>query len=167
MIEQTFLDEGGIVEEFELDTHSLRILRALQADGRRALQDIAADIGLSTTPCWRRLKALEERGYIRRYTALLDRERLGYALCVFAQVTLQRTTRNAVKEFETAMQACREVVECYSATGDADYVIKVLVRDTKHYDQFLMERIFSVPAVAHIRSSITLREVKNDSAVPV
>lgn len=167
MIEQSFLEEGGFVEDFELDNYSLRILRALQANGRRALQDIAADIGLSTTPCWRRLKALEERGYIRRYTALLDRERLGLKLCVFAHVTLQRATRNAVKEFEAAMLACREVVECYSATGDADYVIKVLVRDTKRYDEFLKERIFCLPAVAHIRSSITLHEVKNDSAVPV
>lgn len=167
MIEQSFLAEVGFVEKFELDNFSLRILRALQVDGRRALQDIATDIGLSTTPCWRRLKALEERGYIRRYTALLDRERLGLKLCVFAHVTLQRATRNAVKEFEAAMLGCREVVECYSSTGDADYVIKVLVRDTKSYDQFLKDHIFSLPAVAHIRSSIALHEVKNDSAVPI
>ncbi len=151
----------------ELDTASLRILRAVQADGRRALQDIAADVGLSITPCWRRLKMLEERGYIRRYTALLDRARLGLGLCVFAQITLQRTTRNAVKEFEAAMLACREVVECYSATGDADYVIKVLVRDTEAYDRFLKERIFTLPAVAQIRSSIALSEVKDDSALPI
>ena len=155
------------MENFSLDPPSLRILRALQSDGRRGVQDIALEIGLSTTPCWRRLKALETQGYIRRYTALLDRERLGFALCVFAHVTLARTTKNAVKEFETAMLACREVVECYSATGDADYVIKVLVRDTRSYDQFLKERIFSLPAVAHIRSSITLHEVKNDSALPL
>ncbi len=155
------------MERNDLDEASLRILRALQADGRQTLQEIATAVGLSPTPCWRRLKAMEAQGIIRRYTALLDREQLGFDLCAFAHITLQRASKNAVEEFETAMRACPEVVECFSATGDADYVIKVLARDAKAYYAFLQERIFSLPSVANIRSSITLHEVKYQTAIPL
>jgi DNA-binding Lrp family transcriptional regulator len=155
------------MEKKSLDKASVRILKALQADGRRTLQDLANLVGLSSTPCWRRLKALEEEGIIERYTVVLDREKLGLDLCAFAHVSLQRASKNAVTEFEAAMRACPEVVECFVVTGDADYVIKVLAKDAKAYHAFLQERIFSLPSVAGIRSTIALHEVKSQGALPL
>jgi Lrp/AsnC family leucine-responsive transcriptional regulator len=151
----------------DLDDASRRILAALQADGRRTLQDVAERAGLSPTPCWRRMKAMEEAGIIRRYVATLDREKLGLGLCVFAHVTLQRNATNTAANFEQAMRDCPEVLECYAVTGDADYIIKVVASDPKDYQAFLEAKIFRTPFIAQIRSSIALKEVKDETALPL
>ena len=151
----------------DLDDASRRILAALQADGRQTLQDVADRIGLSPTPCWRRIKAMEEAGLIRGYVATLDREKLGLDLCVFAHVTLRRNAENTAAHFEEAMRACPEVLECYAVTGDADYIIKVVARDPKDYQAFLEAKIFRWPVVAQIRSNIALKEVKDGTSLPL
>jgi len=153
--------------ELALDDASRRILAALQADGRQTLQEVAARSGLSPTPCWRRIKAMEEAGVIRRYVATLDREKLGLGLCVFAHVTLQRHAENTAANFEQAMRACPEVLQCYAVTGDADYIIKVVARDPKDYQAFLEAKIFRWPFIAQIRSNIALKEVKDETAMPL
>jgi Lrp/AsnC family leucine-responsive transcriptional regulator len=144
-----------------------RILGVLQADGRRTLQEVADRVGLSPTPCWRRMRAMEQAGVIRGYVATLDREKLGLDLCVFAHVTLQRNAENSATHFEEAMRACPEVLECYAVTGDADYIVKVVARDPKDYQAFLEAKIFRWPVVAQIRSNIALKEVKDVTALPL
>jgi DNA-binding Lrp family transcriptional regulator len=155
------------MEQIVLDRTSRKILRELQRDSRQTVQELAGKVGLSSSPCWRRVKELEAAGVVRRYTALVEREKIGLAVCVLAQVSLLRQTQGAGEQFEAAMQACAEVIECYSLTGDADYVIKVLVPDMKAYDAFLQRVMFKIKGVANIRSMVVLREVKYETALPV
>jgi len=150
-----------------LDRISRNLLRALQADSRLTLQELAERVGLSPTPCWRRIKALEQSGILRRYTVLLDRHQLELGFCALATVSLTRHVADSVERFEAAMQRAAEVVECYRVTGDGDYAIKVLVADARAYDLFLHEKIFKLGVVASMRSNIALREVKYETALPV
>jgi DNA-binding Lrp family transcriptional regulator len=143
------------------------ILRALQADSRQSAQQLADKVGLSATPVWRRVKELEESGVIRRHVALADREKLGLAICVLANVSLERHSEGAVEQFERLVAISPEIIECHAITGEADYVIKVVAPDMKAYDQFLQATIFKVPGVASVRSNVVLREVKYETALPV
>ena len=149
------------------DEYSRRILVELQRDARQSLQQLAAAVGLSVTPCWKRLKAMEESGVIRNYTIWVDRERVGLSNCVLAEVNLTRHSETVVDEFEAAVKACPAIVECYSTTGQADYLIKVLTPDIRAYDDFLHNIVFRLPGVTGIRSSIVLREVKSGAPLPI
>jgi DNA-binding Lrp family transcriptional regulator len=131
------------------------------------LQELADRIGMSTSPVWRRLKALQESGHIRQFTALLDPERVGVPECVFAHVTLSKHDRAGIEAFERSVSRRPEVLECYSTTGDADYLLRVCVADTKSYERFLQEAIFSQAAIQHVKSNFTLREVKYTTALPL
>ncbi len=104
---------------------------------------------------------------IRRHVALVDREKLGLSICVLANVSLVRHSEGAVEQFERLVAASREIIECHATTGEADYVIKVVVADMKAYDQFLQQQVFKVPGVASVRSNVVLREVKYETALPV
>lgn len=150
-----------------LDEPERRILTVLQQDGRLSMQELADRIGLSVSPTWRRVRALEERGVIQRYAALLDPERVGLPECVVAQVTLDRQQRADAEAFERVMLARPEVLECFAMTGDADYLIRVAIRDTRAYERFLQEAIFALPFVRNVRSSFALRAVKLTTALPV
>lgn len=144
-----------------------RILAELQRDARQSVQELSARVGLSSTPCWRRLKEIEKAGLIRRHTVLLDREAIGLKECLLAHVTLARHVGTAVDEFERAVLAHPEVIECYSTTGDADYILKVVVPDMKAYDSFLHKQIFAIAGVANVRTAVVLREVKYDTVLPI
>ncbi|MEZ5626647.1 MAG: Lrp/AsnC family transcriptional regulator [Rhodocyclaceae bacterium] len=144
-----------------------RILAELQRDARQSVQELSARVGLSSTPCWRRLKEIEKAGLIRRHTVLLDREAIGLKECLLAHVTLARHVGTAVDEFERAVLAHPEVIECYSTTGDADYILKVVVPDMKAYDNFLHKQIFAIAGVANVRTAVVLREVKYDTVLPI
>ncbi|PLZ02405.1 AsnC family transcriptional regulator [Burkholderia sp. WAC0059] len=150
-----------------LDTFSQKILRLLQLDARRSVQEISDQVGLSSTPCWRRIKDMEQSGVIQRYTALLDREKLGLNVCALAQVRLARHIEGGVAQFEREIAALPEVTECYSTTGEADYVLKIVATDIKAYDAFLQARIFPIPAVTHVHTSVVLREIKFDTQLPL
>ncbi len=149
------------------DRTTRQILEALQVDGRQSIQQLAELVGLSATPVWRRIKELEASGVIRRHVALADREKLGLNVCVMANVSLVRHSEGAVEQFERLVLASREIIECQAITGEADYVIKVVVADMKAYDQFLQSQIFKMPGVASVRSNVVLREVKYETALPV
>ncbi|GJD47323.1 DNA-binding transcriptional activator DecR [Methylobacterium crusticola] len=149
-----------------LDRFERAILDALQDDARLSVQDLSQRIGLSTSPTWRRLKALEERGVIRGYVALADPAALGFGQCVFAHVTLIKHDRDGVADFERSISRRPEVLECFSTTGQADYLLRVVVRDAQHYERFLQEAVFSCPAVQQIHSNFALREVKFSVKVP-
>src|SRR4051794_19926996 len=111
----------------DLDRHDLLLLTELQRDSRQTVQQLATAAGLSSTPCWKRVKEMEASGVIRGYTALVDREMVGLALCVLAEVNLTRHNEDDVRRFEREVAACPQIVSCYATTGQADYVIKVLV----------------------------------------
>ena len=151
----------------KLDRYDRLLLAELQRDSRQTVQQLATAVGLSSTPCWKRVKELEASGVIRRYTALVDRDKVGLSLCVLAELNLTRHSEEDVREFERAVADCPQIVSCYATTGQADYVIKVLVPDIKHYEAFLHETAFKLPGVTHVRSSVVLKEVKAETRLPV
>ena len=150
-----------------IDRVARRIAAALQRDGRQSAQQLADTVGLSATPVWRRVKELEASGVIRGYVALLDREKLGLSICVLAHVTLVRHSEGAVEQFEAMAKSSPEIMECHSTTGEGDYLIKVVAPDMKAYDRFLQDKVFKTAGVANVRSSVVLREVKYETALPV
>lgn len=155
------------MENIAFDRATKLILQELQQDGRQSTQALADKVGLSATPVWRRIKELEDSGVIRRHVALVDREKLGLNICVLANVSLVRHSEGAVEQFERLARDSREIIECQAITGEADYVIKVVVPDMKAYDAFLQARIFKLPGVASVRSNVVLREVKYETALPI
>ena len=134
-----------------------RILAELQADGRLTNQELAERVGVSPSPCWRRVKELEEQGVIRRYAALLDPEKAGVPECVFTLINLEMHNRESLAAFERAVKDRPEIVECYAITGDADFLLKIHVPNIKAYDRLLNEVIFRVPGVRHVKSRSGVR----------
>jgi Lrp/AsnC family transcriptional regulator, leucine-responsive regulatory protein len=155
------------VDSILLDAHSLKILFELQRDGRQTVQQISEAVGLSPTPCWKRIKDMEAAGVIRGYTAVVDREKVGLHVAAVAEVNLDRHSESQVQRFEETVAASPQIIRCVSATGPADYILTVLVSDMKHYERFLHETLFSLPGVTHVRSSIVLREIKSDVPLPI
>lgn len=155
-----------MTEKEDVDVYSKKILEALQQDSRLSVQQLSERVGLSPTPCWKRIKDLEARGVISGYTVRLDRKRLGLTLMV-AEVNLNQHTRETVSAFEAAVAASPHILRCYSTTGQADFLLTLLVQDIDQYEQILMGQIFKLPGVAHVRSSVVLREVKSDGVWPM
>lgn len=150
-----------------LDQRDVAILAELQRDSRQSVAQLAQNVGLSATPCWKRVKELEASGVIRGYGAVIDREQVGLSLCVLAEVNLSKHSEETVRQFERAVAACDQIVSCYSTTGQADYVMKMLVEDIKTYEAFLHDTAFRLPGVTHIRSSVVLKEVKEQTRLPI
>ena len=151
----------------QLDRHDVLLLAELQRDSRQTVQQLATAVGLSATPAWKRVKEMEGAGIIRGYTALVDREKVGLSLCVLAEVNLTRHNEDDVRRFEQAVAETPQIVSCYATTGQADYVLKVLVPDIKSYEAFLHETAFKLPGVTHVRSSVVLKEVKAETRLPL
>ncbi len=151
----------------DLDAIDRRILTELQADARISNAALAEAVGLSPSPCLRRVRALEAAGVIRRYAALLEPAEVGLPISVFVQVTLERQIDRALETFETAIQDRPEVMECYLMTGDADYLLRVVVSDLTAYERFLKEHLTRVSGVASIKSSFALNQVKYSTALPL
>ncbi|WP_372662753.1 Lrp/AsnC family transcriptional regulator [Hydrogenophaga sp.] len=150
----------------ELDRQDFLLLTELQRDARQSIQQLATATGMSSTPCWKRVRDMEAAQIIRGYTALVDREKVGLGLCVIAELNLSHHNEEDVRQLENAFAACPEIVSCYSTTGQADYVIKVLVPDIQAYERFLHQTLFKLPGVAHVRSSVALKEVKSETRLP-
>lgn len=150
-----------------MDRFSLQLLAELQRDARQTVQQLADAVGLSPTPVWRRIKEMEASGVIRGYTAVVDRERVGLGLHVVVEANLSEHTEELVRRFERAVAASPQIVRCVSTTGQADYILTVLIADIKAYEQFQHDTLFRLPGVTHVRSSIVLKEVKHDTRLPV
>jgi DNA-binding Lrp family transcriptional regulator len=150
-----------------MDRFSLQLLAELQRDARQTVQQLADAVGLSPTPVWRRIKEMEASGVIRGYTAVVDRERVGLGLHVVVEANLSEHTEELVRRFERAVAASPQIVRCVSTTGQADYILTVLIADIKAYEQFLHDTIFKLPGITHVRSSIVLKEVKQEARLPV
>lgn len=148
----------------ELDHIDRRILTALQAEGRLPMVDLAERVGLSPTPCQRRVKRLEEEGVIDRYAALVSPPALGLALQAMVQVTLEDHSEKTVEAFEAAIRARPEVVACYAMTGDMDFLLHVLAADLAQFSEFAMKALLRMPGVRGTRSSFIMQAVKSDLA---
>jgi DNA-binding Lrp family transcriptional regulator len=143
-----------------------RILVALQNDSRITMQDLAARVGLSTSACWRRVKALEESGVIERYAVILNTRKAGFGLSAMVHVSLARHEQSNVEKFVREVRQHPEVLECYATSGEADFHLRVVVEDIDAYNAFLDSFIFKVPGVSQVRSNIVLKEIKTDTALP-
>ncbi|MDX9995006.1 MAG: Lrp/AsnC family transcriptional regulator [Rhodocyclaceae bacterium] len=151
-----------------IDRYDQQILQVLQEDGRISNQDLADRIGLSPSPCLRRVRALEEAGIIAGYRALLDARKLGLTLTALIHISMDRHTPERFENFESEIGAIPEIVECLLITGqDADYQLKVVVRDMDAYQELLLNRITRIPGVTGVHSSFVLRRVVDRTALPV
>lgn len=150
-----------------LDRIDRRILSTLQQDGRLPNNELAERVGLSPSPCLRRVKALEDAGVIARYVALVDPASVDLPVNIFVSVSLERQVEARLDGFEAAVMARPEVLECYLMTGDADYLLRVVVPDLASYERFLKEHLTRIPGVANIRSSFALKQVRYRTALPL
>lgn len=150
-----------------MDTIDRRILSELQDNADLSMQELGDRIGLSHTPCWRRVKRLEERGIVKRRVALLDAEQLDLAVNVFVNVSLRRHQENALNRFETAVQDVPEVVECYSVSGETDFLLRVVVADVTAYERLVKATLVHLPEVGNLTSTFALRQVKYTTALPL
>jgi Lrp/AsnC family leucine-responsive transcriptional regulator len=152
----------------KLDRYDRRILEILQEEGRISNQDLADRIGLSPSPCLRRVRALEEARIIAGYRALLDAQKLGFNLIALISISMDRHTPERFARFEAAIEAIPEVLECLLITGrDADYQLKVLVRDMDGYQDLLLNRITRIEGVSGVHSSFVLRRVVDRTRLPI
>jgi Lrp/AsnC family leucine-responsive transcriptional regulator len=152
----------------QIDRYDRQILAILQADGRISNQDLADRIGLSPSPCLRRVRTLEESGLIAGYRAQLDAKKLGLTLMALIHISMDQHTPERFANFETQIAEIPEVLECLLITGqDADYQLKVVVRDMDGYQELLLNRITRIPGVTGVHSSFVLRKVVDRGALPV
>jgi Lrp/AsnC family leucine-responsive transcriptional regulator len=151
----------------ELDPIDRRIIAALQSDGRMTAQELADRVGLSASPCARRVRLLEERGVITGYTAVIDQDLVDLPISVFASIKLERQREEELERFNTAISRWPEVVDCYLMTGQRDYLLRIVVRDLHAYDRFLKEKLTRLDGVASIESSFALSQIKRSNQLPI
>ena len=157
-------------EEFlseQLDAVDAKILDLIQHDAGLSVAEIAERVGLSSSPCWRRIKRLEDAGVIQRRVTILDREKLGLGFEVYCTVKLSLPTKENLETFEHAVAKWAEVVQCATVTGAADYEMRIVTRDMHAFYEFLRDKILSLGLVSNIESRIVIRGVKNSTAVPL
>lgn len=152
----------------QLDKTDLAILRLVQGYGRLSNQELAEKVGLSPSPCSRRVKALEEAGVISGYATILSAEHFNLSLTAYVQVRLEKHTKEILRSFETVITSYDEVQECCLLTGsEADYQLKVLVKDMNQFKLFLLDKLTIHPHIAGVQSSFVLKQVKNITSIPL
>jgi DNA-binding Lrp family transcriptional regulator len=151
----------------QLDAVDAKILDLIQHDAGLSVAEIAERVGLSSSPCWRRIKRLEDSGVIQRRVTILDREKLGLGFEVYCTVKLSLPTKENLDQFEQAVVRWPEVVQCATVTGAADYELRIVTRDMHAFDDFLRDKILSLGLVSNIESRIVIRGVKNSTAAPL
>jgi DNA-binding Lrp family transcriptional regulator len=155
------------MRHLKLDAIDLHILSSLQEDGRMTNVDLARRVGISAPPCLRRVRALEEAGYVRGYHAELNAEALGYGIAVFAMVGLSSQAESDLKAFEERMAALPLVRECYMLNGEIDFMLKIVARDLAEFQTFLTSELTPAPNVASVKTALTIRNSKRLSGVPI
>lgn len=156
---------GG--DYMDIDAKDRQILRALQKDGRLTNLDLAAQVNLSPSPCLRRVRLLEEAGVIAGYAALVDPRLVGLKITAFIRITLARHDREAVSRFEARVQDIDEVLDCHLLTGEADYLLRVVVPDLDAYEGFVRNRLHDIQGIASITTNLVYGTVKSSRALPV
>jgi Lrp/AsnC family transcriptional regulator len=150
-----------------LDSFDIKILRELQQNAEISMQDLGEKVGLSHTPCWRRVKRLESDGVIRKRVTLLDARALHLSVNVFVHVTLKNHQENGLTLFEEAVQDIAEIVECYTVSGDRDFLLRVVVADVDAYEHLLKHILINLPGVDNLSSTFALRQVKYTTEYPL
>lgn len=150
-----------------LDPFERRILALLQADSDRSTAEIAAAVGLSEAPCWRRIQKLKKEGYIRREVCLVDRQKVGLPLQIFLQIKLDAVGRANITGFSERMQEFPEVVECFLVMGNFDFLLKVVARTMADYESFFFDRLSGVAGIKDASSIVTMSEVKFTTSLPI
>ena len=151
----------------EIDRIDRGILDALQRDGSLSAADVASQVGLSTTTCWRRIQQLERSGVIKQRVALLDRSKLGLDVIVFVQVRLSTQGRDAIAQFDQAIRDRPEVLDCYTLTGEWDFCLRIVAHDMKEYESFFLDHLSKIPNVQSVNSSIAVTVVKESTVLPL
>ena len=165
---QALAERNPEPKDMELDRYDRHILEVLQADGRLSNQELADRIGLSPSPCLRRVRTLEESGLITGYRALVDAKKLGLSLMALLHISMDKHTPERFANFEKKVAAQPEVLECLLITGqEADYQLKVIIRDMDAYQELLLNRITRIEGVTGVHTSFVLRRVLDKTAVPV
>ena len=149
-----------------LETKDQHLLAELQRDSRLTTQELADKVGMSTSACWRRVKALESDGIISRYAVIVDAKKAGFGLSSMVHVSLARHEQKHVDHFVREVSRHPEVLECFATSGEADFHLRVVVEDIDAYNVFLDNFIFKLPGVSQVRSNIVLKEIKADTALP-
>jgi DNA-binding Lrp family transcriptional regulator len=161
------INEGEAMNSGAIDGLDRKILEALQADGRASNVELAAQVHLSAPQCFRRVRALEERGVIRGYRAQVDPQALGLGVMAYVSLNIDGGQFGRVREVEADIRAFPQILECHTVSGDSDYLLKVVAQDLKSLSQFLTDRLMQVPGVDDVRSMICMEEVKAPSPLPV
>jgi len=151
----------------ELDRTDLKILDALQADGRLTNAELAEKVGLSLSPCWRRLKRLEDSGVIESYKAVLNRRALGLGVTAFVRVDIERHTPAMERKFEDAIADLDEIVSCHVISGEGAFMLVVMSDSLESFSKFALDTLMALPGVKDTRTSFSLKEVKSSSALPL
>jgi len=151
----------------ELSVFDIKILDQLQKDASLSTVELAEVVGLSQSPCWRRLQRLKDEGYIKRQVAILDREKLGYGLHIFAFLKVNRLSNKERESFKTKVESTPEILECYTIFGEMDLLMKIQAKSMTWYQQFMMEFIMNLPGVENVNSIATLGEIKATTAIPI
>lgn len=150
-----------------IDKYDRAILKALQKNAEYSMNELGDLVGLSHTPCWRRVKRLEQDGYINAKVTLLNAEKISLGVTVHAYIIIQSHDENSLNAFESAVQDVEQIVECYSTSGDKDYVLRVVTKNVAEYEQLLKKTIVHLPNVASVNSTFALKQVKYTTQLPI
>ena len=153
--------------DVKLTPVDVKILSLLQQDASLTAAEIGERINLSTSPCWRRISRLEKAGLIEKKVALLNAEKLGMDLVVFSRISLSKNDELSLEAFEDQVRQFPEIVECYTVTGSADYFLKIITRDIKHYEVFMRRQLLQVPLVSNINSNVAVTQIKYTTSLPL
>jgi len=155
------------VPEFKLDDIDRKIIGAVQADGKITVNELAERVGLSASPCARRVRLLEQAGVIKGYSAVIDQKKVGLPISAFASIKLERQREEDLDRFSRAVARWPEVVDCYLMTGQRDYLMRIVARDLEAYEQFLKDKLTRLDGVASIETSFALKQVKRSEVLPL
>lgn len=151
----------------EFSRYDLKILEQMQKDCSLSTTELAERVGLSQSPCWRRLQRLKDEGYIKAQVAILDRHKFGPGLYIFAYLKMATLTERQRKEFLRSIEVIPEILECHTVFGEMDIVMKIIARSLEWYQQFIFDTILKLPGVEDIQSTVTLVELKSTTAIPL
>jgi Lrp/AsnC family transcriptional regulator len=151
----------------DIDPYEIKILRELQRDANQTTAEIAERVGLSVSPCWRRIDRLEREGFIRKRVAIIDRRKVGLNAHVFAQVKLNAHGRANLDEFSEAIRGFPEVLDAYVLMGTTDFMLRIVAKDIDAYERFFFDRLSSLPGVQEINSTVALSEIKATTELPL
>ena len=150
-----------------LDKYEIKILRLLQFDASLSTAAIAEKVGLSPSPCWRRIDRLEQDGYIKRKVAIVDRHKVGLRAQIFAQIKLNAHGRANLDEFSNAIRDVPEVLECFVLMGDVDFLVRIVAEDIEAYEKLFFQKLSQLPGVQEVNSTVALSEIKSTTELPI